>query len=177
VQSPFAIVVDADPADCLFFASTLTATGADVIATRSFRKARSLLLARPPNVLIVEVRPGKYDGLHLARLGRCLRPHMVQLVTSEFFDWTLYRDASELAATIIHKPMTTTQLLCALYRTMLRDPGADGTVAPLRPQLVSSDGACCREAVEPRAPRNSLRQYQARDTFLFLEAWRRPNPS
>jgi DNA-binding response OmpR family regulator len=176
VQSPFAIVVDTDPADCLFFASTLTATGADVIATGSFRKARSLLLARPPNVLIAEVRPGKYDGLHLARLGRSLRPHMVQLVTSEFLDWILYRDASELAATIIHKPTTTTLFLGALYRTMLRDPGADGTVAPVRTELVSCDGECRREAA-PREPHNGLRRYQGRDTFLFLEAWRRPNLS
>jgi len=111
-----------------------------------------LLLAHPPAILVAAVRVGTYDGRHLALLGRVLQPHMTQLVTSTVEHWLLDCDARSVGATLVQKPLTTTRLLGALYRTLLRDPNADGSIAPELPRLISCRGDCCaRGLAQPGA--------------------------
>jgi FixJ family two-component response regulator len=90
-------------------------------------------------VLVTDVRPGFTKGLDLARLGRSLRPHMTQLVTSDWNDPELTRDIEALGAVFLQNPVTESQLLAALYRMTLRDPNADGTVGPALTPLVRRD--------------------------------------
>jgi hypothetical protein len=42
--------------------STLTLTGLDVTATDSFNRARALLVAEPPSVLVTEIQLEMYTG-------------------------------------------------------------------------------------------------------------------
>jgi hypothetical protein len=101
---------------------------------------------------------------------------MAQLVTSRFHDDVLQRDTDGVGATFVLKPITTEQLLAALYRTLLREPQADGSVAPAPPRLESqSEGGGHRRALGSRLDgQGRARRKKRRDTFPYLTAWRRP---
>jgi DNA-binding response OmpR family regulator len=166
-----ALVVDPEQGDGMFLASTLTLAGLHVTATASFESARWHLMSRPPSVLVTERQLGSDNGLHLALLGRSLRPNMVQLVTSRVCDHVLLDDADAVGATCVRKPMTAGQLLAALYRTALREPNADGTLCPAGSP---PDRGHRRPRRAAQAGEQKRRQrMRGRDTFLFLEAWRR----
>ena len=132
----FALVVIPGNQERVFVGSVLMMAGLPVKVTRSFWRARSLLRAYPPSVLVADVRPGFTKGLDLARLGRSLRPHMTQLLTSERQDPALQREVEALGAAFIPAPMTEDQLLGALYRTVLREPNADGSVVTTQTRLI-----------------------------------------
>jgi DNA-binding NtrC family response regulator len=169
-----ALVVDPEFHERLSLAATMMAAGLRVKSTDSFKRARSLLLAEPPLVLVTAIRLGSYNGLHLAYLGRSIRPHMIQLVTSSVQDCALKPDAEAVGATFVWKPMTDDQVLAALYRTMLRDPNADGSVAPPHPPL---DRCYHPRHFAPDAHDGKLEERKGRQEqgpFLFLQAWRRP---
>ena len=167
-----ALVVEPDPSERIFVAATAMAAGLRVVATGTFKTARSLLLSQPPAVLVTEIRLGPYNGLHLALLGRSIRPHMAQLVTSRVEDVVLQRDAEAAGATFVLKPMTFEQLLAALYRTVHRDPNADGTVAPTPPPLDRRYGQRRRTAGEP-LDREARRRHRRLEPFLVPRDWRR----
>lgn len=128
-----ALVVEPKEADRESIVSTLTSAGLSVTATDNFSDARALLVAQLPLVLVTEIRLGAYNGLHLALRGRSMRPYMTVVVTSGFPDAVLQREAERLGATFVPKPVTTPELLAAVYRTALRQPTPDGTVQPVRP--------------------------------------------
>ena len=117
----------------MFVGATLMMAGLRVTVTRSFRRARALLLADPPSVLVTDVRPRLTKGLDLARLGRSLRPGMTQIVTSDRPDAECLRQIDAVGAAFVLAPMTEDRLLGALYRTALREPNADGSLIPMRP--------------------------------------------
>jgi DNA-binding NtrC family response regulator len=129
----FAFVVIPDPCERVFVGATLTMTGLRVRVTGSFRRARAVMLTYPPSVLVTDIGPGFTKGLELARLGRSLRPHMTQLVTSNCTE--LRREVEATGAVFLLNPMTESQLLAALYRTTLREPNADGSVGRTLPQV------------------------------------------
>jgi CheY-like chemotaxis protein len=118
--SPFsgspALVVEPEEHSRVFLASSLSSAGLSVTGTGSFSSARALLEAQPPALLVTEVRLGAYNGLHLVLLGRSVSPHMTLVVTSRLNDRGLQREAEELGATFIRKPMTAWALLAPLYR-------------------------------------------------------------
>ena len=139
VLRAFALVVIPDPCERVFVGGTLTMAGLRVKGTGSFRRARSVLLAYPPSVLVTDIRRRRTKGLDLTRLGRALIPHMTQLVTSDSNDPELRREIEALGAAFLQTPVTESQLLAALYRTMFREPNADGTVGPAGPPLFRSN--------------------------------------
>ena len=75
-----ALVVEPDEADRAFLCATLKAAGLTVTAVESFSDGRRALLARPPSVLVSEIRVGSHNGLHLALLGRGLKKDMTLIV-------------------------------------------------------------------------------------------------
>jgi hypothetical protein len=54
-------------------------------------------------------------------------------VTSSVPDAVLQRDAEQIGATFILKPVTERDLLAAIYRTAMRQPGPGGSLSPVRP--------------------------------------------
>ncbi len=118
--SPFsgspALVVEPEERSRVFLASILSSAGLSVTETGTFGRARALLEAQPPALLVTEVRLGAYNGLHLVLLGRSVSPHMTLVVTSRLNDGGLQREAEELGATFIRRPMTAWALLDPLYR-------------------------------------------------------------
>jgi DNA-binding NtrC family response regulator len=125
----FALVVLSGQGDRVFAGSILMMAGLRVRVTGNFRRARAVMRVSPPSVLVTEARRGGTKGLDLARLGRSLRPHMTQLMTVDSDDLELRREIKALGAGLVRTPATEDRLLAALYRTALREPNADGTVA------------------------------------------------
>src|SRR5262245_56938642 len=114
------LVVEPDDLDRIFLVDTLVSVGLHVTATESFSSARELLVAHPPSILITEIRLDDYNGLQLAHLGRSLWQHMSIVVISRFRDRVLQREAEDMGAAFIHKPMTMQVLLATLRLTCSR---------------------------------------------------------
>jgi len=176
--SPFsgstALVVEPEDSSRVFLVSSLWSAGLSVTGTGSFSSARAFLGAQPPSVLVTEVRLGAYNGLHLVLLGRSVSPHMTRVVISRIVDRGLQREAEELGATFIRKPMTAWELLAPLYRAALREPNADGTVESNWLRLPWQDRERRRTAANPeRQKRGDRKRRREIATFLLREASRR----
>jgi DNA-binding response OmpR family regulator len=127
------LVVEPDHVDRVLVHSALASAGFGVTTTNNYADANGALMTRPPLVLVTTIRLGAYNGLHLALRGRAENPRMVIIVTSSVPDAVLQRDAEAVGATFVLKPVTARDLLAAIYRTALRQPGADGSLEPVRP--------------------------------------------
>jgi CheY-like chemotaxis protein len=132
-SSPFtALLVEPDDVWRVLTKTALTAGGLYVTAVGTYDEAVPLL-ATAPLLLMTEIRLGAYNGLHLAMRGRTIRPDIKLVVTGEFRDAVLQREADFIGATLVSKPVTANELLAAVYRTAVRRPDPDGLVDPVRP--------------------------------------------
>jgi DNA-binding NtrC family response regulator len=141
--------VEPDQDDRALLFATLTRAGLCVTAVDSFASARASLVARPPSLLVTELRLGSYNGLHLAFLGREVQPQIAVLVTSGLHDPGLQRDAEALGATFLRKPIAPAELLAALDRAASPRPDS------------------------PKRERRCGRRQRDIASFLLLEALRR----
>ena len=128
-----ALVVDPDAHDLVLLTAVLESEGFTVTTTAQYRQARLALVESPPALLVTAIRLGAYNGLQLVLRARTAHRHMPILVTSQMPDPVLHREAEQLEATIVPKPLTAQEVLTALRRTALRPRHADGTVDPIRP--------------------------------------------
>ena len=117
------LLVEPTPDDVLSSVSSLSAAGFQVTVADTYAEAAALLSARPPNILITELRLGDYNGLQLVLRGKAIRPTMAALVTSWVYDVVLQREAEQLGATFVHKPIEQHELLAAVFRTLARADG------------------------------------------------------
>jgi DNA-binding NtrC family response regulator len=128
-----ALVVDPDHVDRVFVHSSLAAAGFSVTTTNTYEEANVALVSAPPLVLVTAIRLGAFNGIHLALRGRAERAGMALIVTSSIPDAVLQRDAEQIGATFVQTPVTSQELMAAIYRTMSRTPNADGMMEPVRP--------------------------------------------
>ena len=164
-----ALVVDPDGDARASYVATLVASGLETTVTDDFSAARSHLIAHPPAVLVAEIRLEAHNGLHLALLGRMARPRMAVVVTSRYFDAFVQRQASAIGAEFMLKPLTTTQLLAAVYRSLLIEPNADGTIGESLSELQSDHYHALSSRPDPRV---RMRRRNIA-TFLWLESLKR----
>ena len=111
-----ALVVEPDAADRAFLVSALRSAGLSVIAVESFLDAMTVIVARPPCVLVTEIRLGDHNGGHLALVGRLMKSDMILLLASRPRHRVLARDAELLGAAFIEKPMTEAGVVSSLYQ-------------------------------------------------------------
>ena len=128
-----ALVVDPTTSDALTVVETLTECHIHASVADTFAKAKEFLLARPPSVLITEVRLAEYNGLHLVLRGKSVRPEMAALVTSSKADPVLQADAEGMGATFVLKPIVVRELAAAVLRTLFRPRRGDVAPPPIRP--------------------------------------------
>jgi two-component system, cell cycle response regulator DivK len=128
---PLALVVDPTPPDALFFGSVLTADAFLVSVAHDFHRAKALLDAHSPTVLLVEIRLGDYNGLQLVLRAAAISPMIATLVTSRVEDAVLHREAEGMGATFFLKPITAEELSAAVARTVTRT--AQRTTELIRP--------------------------------------------
>lgn len=127
-----ALLVEPDHVDRVSVHWTLAEAGFRVVATNNYRDAESALESRPPLILVTNVRLGAHNGLQLAIRASVRRPRMAVVVTSSRPDAILQAEAECLGATFVLKPVTSRDLLAAVYRTALRRNDARDA-EPIRP--------------------------------------------
>ena len=99
------VLVDDDQAVLDPFAKVLKAWGYETLAFNRFEDARAFLSENAADILIVDVRLGKYNGLQLAHLARQHHPGMVVVAVSGFDDPVLRAAAADAGAAYFVKPI------------------------------------------------------------------------
>jgi ActR/RegA family two-component response regulator len=98
-------IVHEDAAVAAEWAVGLSTAGFRVITSGSFEDGKALLAAAvPPALLIVSVRLGAYNGLHLVIRGKLDHPEMAAIVASETFDATLEDEVRSYGAIYLSGP-------------------------------------------------------------------------
>jgi DNA-binding NtrC family response regulator len=88
------------------WAVALSGAGYRVVTSTSFADGKALLEAKePPALLIVSVRLGAYNGMHLVIRGRLDHPGMAAILTSDTHDPVLVAEAATYGAAYLSGPM------------------------------------------------------------------------
>jgi DNA-binding response OmpR family regulator len=121
------LIVDDDPAYLAACAAALGAHGHDVVAAGSFGDGRRLLAHAAFDLLIVDVRLGAYNGLHLLVLAP---PGTVKIAMSAFVDRVLVREAEQFGGRFVEKPRDYATLTALLtWAASSRDVSHEGPPA------------------------------------------------
>lgn len=115
-----ALIVAPRMQDILFAVRPLSTAHFDITVAETFTQAKALISARPPTLLITEVRLGEYNGLHLVLRGKGARADMAAVVTSAIPDAVIQAEAERLEATFVLTPTSEAELMAAALRTLFR---------------------------------------------------------
>ena len=112
-------IVHEDAAVADDWAVALSGAGYRVVTSTSFADGKALLEAEePPALLIVSVRLGAYNGLHLVIRGRLDHPGMAAVLTSDTHDPVLAAEAVTYGATYISGVTLRDELLAVSMRAL-----------------------------------------------------------
>jgi DNA-binding NtrC family response regulator len=131
------LVVDADGPARGQMAEWLRGAGYATLEAAAFDQARRLLAAGPPDVLVVGLRLGAFNGLHLVITARAVHPALRAVLTTSAEDAALEREARQADAAYVVKPILRDALLAAVAHghggLPDSEPGCDGcTPSPMR---------------------------------------------
>jgi len=125
-----ALIVHPLAADRVAAASALAQAGFHVTVSETFASAKERMAARRPAVLVTDVCLAEYNGIHLVIRAMATSPGLAAVVTCGHEDPVLRDSAEKLGATFIVKPVSATELVAAVMRTLLR---SEAERTPLRP--------------------------------------------
>lgn len=112
---PTLLIVDDDRATREGLARMLADAGYRVLTADSFDRAVDVMKAKSPDLLILDVRLGDFNGLQLIVTA----PHAIPaIVVTGFVDPVLERDARALGAEYLVKPITRDLLLSMIERQL-----------------------------------------------------------
>jgi len=114
MPGPVVLVVDDEPQVLDTLSAFVTRDGFDVVGMLRFEDARRRIADDPPDILITDVRLGKYNGLQLVLQMRDARPDSRIIVLSAYDDPTLREEASRSGAQYLVKPVGRQELVEAL---------------------------------------------------------------
>jgi DNA-binding response OmpR family regulator len=104
------VIVDDDAAVLAMLTSALKSWRFEAVPFARFEDARAFLERRSLDVLIVDVRLGKYNGLQLVHLARQKDPQPLVIAVSGYDDPVLRAAAEDAGATFLMKPLALPQL-------------------------------------------------------------------
>ncbi len=113
-EAATALLVEDQPHVREVFAKWLTDSGRSVFACRSFEEARAFLESHTPDMLITDIRLHDYNGLQLVLQLLEKQPDAVCVVITGYDDTVLRREAEQLRATYLVKPVDRAHFLAAL---------------------------------------------------------------
>jgi DNA-binding NtrC family response regulator len=113
-QAHAALVVDPDPQQRTDLGASLRHGGYTPVPAASFEEARRMLGSTRIEVLVVALRLGAFNGLHLVIHARRTQPHVRVLVTALGPDRGAADEAARLGAAYLIKPITRDTLLAAI---------------------------------------------------------------
>jgi len=108
------LVVDDDSQVLALMGRWLSTAGYDVVMTDNFKDACKQIQRKAPDVAVIDVRLADYNGLQLGMLAREAQPDVRLVFVSGWDDAVLRRDAAELNATYIQKPLLNAAELLAV---------------------------------------------------------------
>lgn len=109
-----ALIVDDDSRILSVVQRWLLTAGYDVVTSNNFKDARAEILISEPEVLVLDVRLGEFNGIQLGILAKHARSDVRVVVMSSWDDVVLRREAAQLGATFVHKPFRSAELLQAV---------------------------------------------------------------
>lgn len=115
------LVVDVDRPAVATRISWLRSAGYDVSGATTFEEATQLLDKRPPTLLVVTLRLGAFNGVHVVLRGRARNPHLAAIVLGN----TLEDGAAETkacGAVFGLKPQMAEQLLALVATALTASP-------------------------------------------------------
>jgi two-component system, OmpR family, response regulator len=115
------LIVDDDRATREGLARLLADDGFRVLTADSFERAVAVLKAKSPDLLLLDVRLGEFNGLQLLVTGPRTIP---AIVMTGYADAVLERDARQLGAEFLVKPITHDALLSMIERQLPSPPPA-----------------------------------------------------
>jgi DNA-binding NtrC family response regulator len=109
--SPRRILIVDDDAVVLHALEELVRTWGHVpFGCTTFEQGRAALETSTPDVLVVDVRLGQFNGLQLLHLAKQAHPDLSMIVVSGFDDPVLRSEASRLDAEYLVKPLDSAML-------------------------------------------------------------------
>ena len=112
------LIVDDTAATLGGLVELLGSTGYQVVAAASFEEGKRLADVENPDLVIVDVRLGPYNGLQLAIREHLKHPDLPIIITSGFPDEVLEREARRYGAQFLAKPIPPADLI-QLVRQLL----------------------------------------------------------
>jgi DNA-binding response OmpR family regulator len=100
-----ALVVDSDFGSVHSLAQALRKEGLDVFEATSFQEGKFLWSTQTPDVLIVDIRLGQFNGLQLLMRARSDRPDIQAIITSPFADPVLEAETRRFGGMFLIKPV------------------------------------------------------------------------
>ena len=117
------LVVDDDAQVLSYLVDVLTSAGYETAAFRRFEDARAHLNANRPDLMLVDIRLGVFNGLQLALFLKDKYPDVPAFVLTGYEDPTLRSEAANLGLEYLTKPLGTADLLRSVAGAFSR-PGA-----------------------------------------------------
>ena len=99
------LVVNSDHTTLRQIDACLLAEGYGVVPASTFEEATELLQTLNPHLVVTDVRLGAFNGLHLATRSLHYNPSRPVIITHHSYDRVLERDARDIGAAFIVKPL------------------------------------------------------------------------
>jgi DNA-binding response OmpR family regulator len=112
------LIVDDTPSTLGALSELLTNAGYDVMRASSFEEGRRLAEEGNPDLLVIDVRLGPYNGLHLVVRERLAHPDRPVILTTGFPDAVLEAEARRYGAEFMEKPIRSAELIAAVKRLL-----------------------------------------------------------
>ena len=116
------LIVDDDEVYLDGMQELLEESGYDVFLATSFEDGKVKLRERTPDLLIIDVRLGAFNGLQLISTGQLRIP---AIVVTGFDDTVLRADAGGFGASYVVKPIKPAALLALIERKLSGDGSGD----------------------------------------------------
>ena len=105
------LILDDNPPIAALYGAALESAGHPVVVCTSYEEARAFLKQEVPRGLLTDVRVGEYNGLQLAMFFRSQSPDGALLVVSGHDDVVIRREADQMNAGFLVKPLDMSSLI------------------------------------------------------------------
>ena len=130
LRSSTVLLVDADSRLMNGIAGALRAGGYEVLEAATFEDGKRLWDSARPDVLVVDVRLGQFNGLQLLMRARSDRPDLHAIITSPFADTVLEAETRRFGGTFLTKPLQPWQILHAVRSAPTKTGPVPNPVTP-----------------------------------------------
>jgi DNA-binding response OmpR family regulator len=109
-----ALIVDADSRRVQELAAPLRRAGYRVLEARTFADGKQLWLSERPDVLVIDITLGEFNGLQLLMRARDEQPDVRAVITCAFPDPVLEADTRRLGGEFFVRPVDPGRILAVL---------------------------------------------------------------